>query len=91
MDSGERVMNPVAMIITSPRKEYWRSWVSHLQPPFLKSATVLTEPWGRSYRENFLNFHIMPPLSRIALPEGSHILHRDASLKNSCQKKKVRD
>ena len=32
MDSGERGMNPVAMIIINPRKEYWRSHGSNQRP-----------------------------------------------------------
>ena len=44
-DSGERGMNPVAMIIVSPQKEYWLSGGSKQQPPFLKSAMLPTELW----------------------------------------------
>ena len=34
MDSGKRGMNPVAMTITNPRKEYWqsRTFVPHILP-----------------------------------------------------------
>ena len=35
MDSDERGMNPVAMTIISPRKEYWPTWGSNQQPPVL--------------------------------------------------------
>ena len=35
MDNGERGMNPVAMTIINPRKEYWPSRRSNQQPPFL--------------------------------------------------------
>ena len=44
-DSGERGMNPVAMTIINPRKEYWPSQGSNQRPPVLKSATLLTELW----------------------------------------------
>ena len=40
-------MNPVAMTIINPRKEYWPSRGSNQQPPVLKSATLLTELWAR--------------------------------------------
>ena len=41
-DSSEREMNPVAMTIINPRKDYWPSRLSH-QRPVLKSATLPTE------------------------------------------------
>ena len=40
MDSGERGMNPAAMTIINPRKEYWPSRGSKQQPPVLKSAML---------------------------------------------------
>ena len=43
---GERGMNPVAISIINPPKEYWPSWGSNQRPPVLKSATLLTELWG---------------------------------------------
>ena len=46
VDSGERGMDPVAMTIINPRKEYWPSHGSNQQPPFLKSTMLLTELWG---------------------------------------------
>ena len=45
-DSGERGVNPVAMTLISPRKEYWPSRESNERPPVLKSATLPTELWG---------------------------------------------
>ena len=36
-------MNPVAMTVINPRKEYWPSRGSNQRPPVLKSATLLTE------------------------------------------------
>ena len=40
-------MNPVAMTIHNPRKEYWRSRGSNRGPrPVLKSATLPTDLWG---------------------------------------------
>ena len=45
MDSGERGMNPVAMTIINPRKEYWQSRGSNQRPPVLKFATLTTELW----------------------------------------------
>ena len=39
-------MNPVAMTIINPRKEYWLSRGLNQRPPVLKSATLLTELWG---------------------------------------------
>ena len=50
MDGIERGMNPVAMTIISPRKEYWPSRGSNQRPPVLKSATLPTEQWGSFYR-----------------------------------------
>ena len=44
-------MNPVAMTITNPRKEYWPSRRSNLPPPVLKSATLLTELLWSAQRE----------------------------------------
>ena len=46
MNSGERGMNPVAMTIINPRKEYWLSQGLNQQTPVLKSATLLTELWA---------------------------------------------
>ena len=43
--SGERGMNPVAMTIINPWKEYWPTRRSNQRPPVLKSATLLTELW----------------------------------------------
>ena len=48
-DSGERGMNPVAMTIINPRKEYWPSRGSNQRPPILKSATLPTELWGSAH------------------------------------------
>ena len=45
-DSGERGMNPVAMAIIDPQKEYWPSRGSNQLPPVFKSATLPTELWG---------------------------------------------
>ena len=45
-DSGERGMNPVAMTIINPRKEYWPSRGLHQRPPVLKSAMLPTELRG---------------------------------------------
>ena len=36
-------MNPVAMTIINPWKEYWPSRGSNQRPPVLKSATLQTE------------------------------------------------
>ena len=46
MDSSEREMNPIAMTIINPQKEYWPSRGSNQQPPAFKSAMLLTELWG---------------------------------------------
>ena len=43
MDSGERGMNPVAMTIINPWKEYWQSRGSNQPPSVLKSGTPPTE------------------------------------------------
>ena len=45
MDDGESGMNPVVMTIINPRKYYWPSLGSDLQPPVLKSYALPTEPW----------------------------------------------
>ena len=45
-DSSARGMNPVAMTIINPWKEYWPSQESNQQPHVLKSATLSTELWG---------------------------------------------
>ena len=44
-DSGDRGMNPVAMTIINPRKEYWPSRESNQRPTVLKSETLWTELW----------------------------------------------
>ena len=49
MDSNERGMNPVAMTIINPRKEYWPSRGSNQRPPVLKFATLPTELWGSAF------------------------------------------
>ena len=63
VESSQRGMNPVAMTIINPRKEYLGS---NQRPPVLKSCALLTELWGStaefiisqiytvSYGENFL-------------------------------------
>ena len=45
MDSSEIGMNPVAMTIINPQKEYWPSHRSNQRPPVLQSATLPTELW----------------------------------------------
>ena len=40
MDRGERGMNPVAMTVINPPKEYWLTRGSNQEPPVLKSATL---------------------------------------------------
>ena len=44
-ENGERGVNPVAMTIINPRKEYWQSCGSNQCPSVLKSATLPTELW----------------------------------------------
>ena len=46
MISGDRGMNPVAMTIINPLKEYWQSWGSNQRSPVLKSCTLPTEVLG---------------------------------------------
>ena len=41
-DSSERGMNPVAVTISNPPKEYWPSRESDQRPPVLKSAMLPT-------------------------------------------------
>ena len=41
MDISERRMNPVAMTIIDPRKEYWQSWGLN-QPPVPKPDMLPT-------------------------------------------------
>ena len=43
MDSSERGMDPVAMIIINPQKEYWSSLGSNQRLPDRKSCVQLTE------------------------------------------------
>ena len=45
-NSSERGMNPVAMTIINPQKEYWLNRGSNQQPPVLKSAMQPTELCG---------------------------------------------
>ena len=45
-NNSEKGMNPVAMTITNPWKEYWLSQESDQRPPVLKSTALLTEVWG---------------------------------------------
>ena len=42
MDSSERGINPVAMTIINPQKEYWPSRGLNQRPPVLKSAMLPT-------------------------------------------------
>ena len=42
-DSGERGMNPVAMTVINPRKEYWPSRGSNQRPPVLNFGTLPAE------------------------------------------------
>ena len=51
-DSSERGINPVAMTIINPWKEYLPSQGSNQRPPVLKSATLQTELWGLAQRVN---------------------------------------
>ena len=48
-------MNPVAMTVINPRKEYWPSRGSTQRPPVLKSATLPTELWV-SAKEYFAEY-----------------------------------
>ena len=56
-DSGERGMNPVAMTIINPQREYWQNWGSSQGPAVQKSAMLLTELWGSAYHEYACFFH----------------------------------
>ena len=49
-DSGKKWMNPVAMTIINPQKEYLPSWGLNQRPPVLKSATLPTELWGLAWQ-----------------------------------------
>ena len=42
-------MNPVAMTIINPQKEYWPSWGSNQKPLVLKSTTLPTELLGSAH------------------------------------------
>ena len=68
MDSGERGMNPLAMTIINPGKEYWPSRGSNQRPPVLNSTTLPTELLGSAYygksRKNWKPaFYPFPPMS----------------------------
>ena len=55
MDSGERGVNPIAMTIINPWKEYWPIWESNQLHPVLKSGMLQTELGGSAERvENIL-------------------------------------
>ena len=45
-ESRERGMNPVAMTVINPRKEFWPSRGSNQRPSVLKTATLPTELWS---------------------------------------------
>ena len=70
-DSGERGMNPVAMTIIHPRKEYWPSRGSNQRSLVLKLATLPTELWGSALgnrienasSQKLLGIHIASTLS----------------------------
>ena len=49
MHSSEREMNPGAVTVINPRKEYWLSLGSNQQPSVPKSAILPTELWGWAY------------------------------------------
>ena len=46
MHGDSRGMNPVAMTLVNPRKEYWPSRGSNKRPLVLKSCALPIEPWG---------------------------------------------
>ena len=46
MDNDKKGMNPVAMVIINPRKEYLPSRDSNKTPPVLKFCTLTTKLWG---------------------------------------------
>ena len=48
VDSSERGINPAAMTIINPRKEYWPSRGSNQRPLVLKSCTLPTELFRQS-------------------------------------------
>ena len=52
VDSSDRGMNPFAMTIINPKKEYWPSWGSNQQPPVLKFGMLPTELWGLAHTYN---------------------------------------
>ena len=69
-------MNPVAMTITNPRKDYWPSCGSNQRPPVLKSATLPTELWGSTKKKKTRKLGLLKPPSeafrlRIAKTLGS--------------------
>ena len=69
MDRGEKGMNPEAVTIVSPRKEYWPSRVSNQQPPVLKSAMLQTELWdSAALKKQFL----LPKCFLLFLSFGEH-------------------
>ena len=46
MGSSEREVNPVAMTIINPQKEYWAGRGSNPRPPGFKSFALPNELWG---------------------------------------------
>ena len=62
MDSGERGMDPVAMTIINPRKEYWPSRGLN-QRPVLKSAKLPTEVWGSAIKSKGFSNKVISVIS----------------------------
>ena len=57
----ERGMNPVAMTIINPRKEYWLSRKSNQRLPVLKSCILLTDTWGKEGRKKKVKLIVFSP------------------------------
>ena len=57
MDSRERGMNPTAMTIINPWKEYWPRRGLNQRPQSLKSFALSTELWGSvDFKLNWMEF-----------------------------------
>ena len=55
MESGERSMNPVAITITSSRKEYWLSWGSNHDLLFESPAHYRHKYWAWRFFADMIN------------------------------------
>ena len=75
---SERGMNPVAVTIINPRKEYWPSCGSNQQPATSCSQILLIELWGlgkKKKKKKIYGIKILHVLqSQLCQAPGAHLV-----------------